>query len=71
MNGLPMTLKAFQSRLSPESVLVHYESQLKSTGSHETRRLTKAPWQVLMFRSHDPADKRSWQSFRTKSPGYM
>lgn len=53
MNGLPMTLKAFQSRLSPEAVLAYYESQLKSSGSHETRRLMKAPWQLLMFRSHD------------------
>src|SRR5688500_2898307 len=47
MNGLPMTLKAFESRLSPESVLAHYESQLKSFGSHEMRRLVKLPWQVL------------------------
>ena len=53
MNGLPMTLKSFQSRLSPEAVLGHYESQLKSSGSHETRRLMKSPWQVLMFRSHE------------------
>lgn len=53
MNGLPMTLKAFESRLSPEAVLAHYESQLKSSGSHETRRQLKSPWQVLMFRSHD------------------
>jgi hypothetical protein len=53
MNGLPMTLKAFESRLSPEAVLAFYESQLKSSGSHETRRLMKAPWQMLMFRSHD------------------
>ncbi|MDY6944317.1 MAG: hypothetical protein SXG53_01245 [Pseudomonadota bacterium] len=53
MNGLPMTLKAFESRLSPQAVLAHYESQLKSSGSHETRRYRKAPWQTLMFRSHD------------------
>lgn len=53
MNGLPITLKAFESRLSPEGVLAHYESQLRSSGSHETRRLMKSPWQVLMFRSND------------------
>lgn len=53
MNGLPMTLKTFESRLSPEAVLSHYESQLKSSGSHETQRSMKSPWQVLMFRSHD------------------
>lgn len=52
MNGLPMTLKAFESRLSPAAVLTHYESALKSSGSHETRRVTKAPWQMLRFRSH-------------------
>jgi hypothetical protein len=48
-----MTLKAFESRLSPAAVLAHYESQLKSSGSHETRRQTNGPWQLLMFRSHD------------------
>ena len=48
-----MTLKAFESRLSPDGVLAYYESQLKSSGSHETRRMMKSPWQVLMFRSHD------------------
>lgn len=53
MNGLPMTLKSFESRLSPEAVLAHYESQLKSSGSHETRRSVNAPWQVLVFRSHE------------------
>lgn len=52
MNGLPMTLKAFNSRLSPAGVLAYYESQLKTSSSHETRRMMKSPWQVLMFRSH-------------------
>lgn len=53
MNGLPMTLKAFESRLSPDAVLAYYQSQLKSSRSHETRRTVKSPWQVLMYRSHD------------------
>lgn len=53
MNGLPMTLKAFESRMSPDAVLTHYESMLKTSGSLETLRLTKAPWQVLTFKSHD------------------
>lgn len=53
MNGLPMTLKSFQSRLSPDAVLAHYESQLKSSGSHEARRFLKSPWRVLMLRSHE------------------
>lgn len=52
MNGLPMTLKAFASRLSPDAVLAHYEARLKSFGSHETRRSINSPWQVLTFRSH-------------------
>jgi hypothetical protein len=53
VNGLPMTLKTFSSRLSPEAVLGHYEAHLKSSGSHATRRTINAPWQVLMFRSHE------------------
>lgn len=53
MNGLPMTLKAFESRLSPDAVLSYYESQLQSSGSHETRRSVNAAWRVLMFKSHD------------------
>ncbi|WP_129781294.1 hypothetical protein [Peristeroidobacter soli] len=53
MNGLPMTLKAFESRLSPDAVLNHYESQLKSLGSHDVRRSMNSPWRVLMFKSHD------------------
>lgn len=51
MNGLPMTLKAFQSRLAPEAVLAHYESQLKTRGTHNTRRSANPPWQVLMLRA--------------------
>jgi len=53
MNGLPMSLKAFASRLSPDAVLAYYESELKSSGSHEVRRAMNAPWHVLMFKSHD------------------
>lgn len=53
MNGLPMSLKAFESRLSPDAVLSHYESEMKSSGSHDVRRAVNAPWHVLMFKSHD------------------
>lgn len=53
MNGLPMTLKAFESRLTPDAVLNHYESLLKSTRTHEARRLVNPPWQVLMLRSRE------------------
>src|SRR5688572_6134416 len=53
MNGLPMTLKVFESRLTPDAVLSHYEWFVKSSGSHESRRTTNAPWQVLMLKSSD------------------
>jgi hypothetical protein len=53
MNGLPMTLKAFESRLAPDAVLSHYESLVKASGTGESRRMTNAPWQVLMLKSAD------------------
>jgi hypothetical protein len=53
MNGLPMTLKTFESRLTPDAVLSHYESFGKTRGTHESRRTTNAPWQVLMLKSED------------------
>lgn len=53
MNGLPMTLKVFESRLTPDAVLSHYESLVKTKGTHDARRSTNTPWQVLMLRSAD------------------
>lgn len=53
MNGLPMTLKAFQSRLNPDAVLAHYQSLLQSQSHHEARRSMNAPWHVLMLKSRD------------------
>ncbi len=53
MNGLPMTLKAFESRLPPDAVLAHYESLLKVSSSHQTSRQTNSPWQVLVFKSQE------------------
>lgn len=53
MNGLPMSLKAFQSRLSADAVLAHYESELKSSGSHDVRRSVNSPWRVLILKSPD------------------
>lgn len=53
MNGLPMTLKVFESRLTPDAVLSHYESSVKASGTHESRRMNNAPWQVLMLKSAD------------------
>jgi len=51
MNGLPMTLKIFESRLTPDAVLAHYESFVK--GAHESRRTVNTPWHVLMLKSDD------------------
>jgi len=53
MNGLPMTLQVFESRLAPDAVLAHYESFVKAKGMHESRRTTNSPWQVLMLKSAD------------------
>jgi hypothetical protein len=53
MNGLPMTLKVFESRLTPDAVLSHYESFVKASGTHESRRTINTPWQVLMLKSAD------------------
>ena len=51
MNGLPMTLKTFESRLSSDAVLSHYESQASLAGSSEVRRSENPPWHVLMLKS--------------------
>jgi hypothetical protein len=32
MNGLPMSLKAFESRLAPDAVLAYYESRAEVVG---------------------------------------
>jgi hypothetical protein len=53
MNGLPMTLKVFESRLTPDAVLAHYESWMMANGSRESRRTNNALWQILMLRSAD------------------
>src|ERR1044072_246769 len=53
MNGLPMTIQVFESRLTPDAVLAHYESFVKASGIHESRRSSNAPWLVLMLRSPD------------------
>ena len=51
MNGLPMTLKTFQSRLDPEQVLNHYESIAGRWGRNEYRRSTVNRNRVLSIRS--------------------
>lgn len=51
MNGLPMTLKTFQSRLDPEHVLNHYESIAGRWGRNEYRRSTVNGNRLLSIRS--------------------
>lgn len=51
MNGLPMTLQVFQSRLSPDELLNYYESQAYRGGHGEFRRSTNGDWQLLGIKS--------------------
>lgn len=51
MNGLPMTLKAFESRLSPDELFNYYESQTYRWGHSEYRRATNRDWQLLGIKS--------------------
>jgi hypothetical protein len=47
MNGLAMTLQSFESRLTADAVLNHYESWSKSRGHGESRRWKSANSQQL------------------------
>jgi hypothetical protein len=47
MNGLAMTLQAFQSRLPADAVLSHYESWSRTRGHGESRRSRSAQRQQL------------------------
>lgn len=47
MNGLPMTLKGFQSRLSADEVLGFYRSELARKSGHEYRYGMNGEWRVL------------------------
>lgn len=47
MNGLPMTLQSFQSRLKPDELLSYYESQAYRWGHSEHRRSMNRDWQLL------------------------
>lgn len=51
MNGLPMTLQAFQSRLSPDQLLGYYESQVYRWERSEYRRSMNRDWQLLGIKS--------------------
>lgn len=51
MNGLPMTLKSFHSRLSADSVLHHYEAWSRRYGGSESARSRYGEWHMLAIRS--------------------
>jgi hypothetical protein len=51
MNGLPMTLKTFQSRLDADRVFDHYESLSHRWGRSEFRRAIDGGRKVLAIRS--------------------
>lgn len=51
MNGLPMTLKTFQSRLSPHDVVSYYEQHSYGWGRNEFRRISEGGKQRLGIRS--------------------
>lgn len=53
MNGLPMTLRTFQSQLRPTEVLDYYESQSHRWGRSEYRRSISGQWALLGIRSAD------------------
>lgn len=51
VNGLPMTLRSFRSRLSAEEVLRHYERWARGRTAHETYRIRNGQWQILAVRN--------------------
>lgn len=51
LNGLPMTLKAFHSRLNAEAVLNHYEAWAKGRYADQSQKSRYGEWHVLALRS--------------------
>ena len=51
LNGLPMTLKLFESRLTPSELFNHYERQTHLWGHSEFHRETRGTQQQLSIRS--------------------
>lgn len=47
INGVPMTLKAFRSTLTPDAVLHHYDDWSDTLAGAKTQRSTNAPWRVF------------------------
>lgn len=53
MNGLPMTLKTFESRLAPDDVFHFYEGLAHRWGRSEFRRSRRGTQQLLSIRARD------------------
>lgn len=53
MNGLPMTLKTFESRLAPDDVIQFYEGLAHRWGRSEFRRSRQGTRQRLSIRARD------------------
>src|SRR5437868_152679 len=51
MNGLPMTIRGFQSLRRPDEVLAFYESQTYGARTSEHRRSSRGEWLLLSIRS--------------------
>jgi hypothetical protein len=51
LNGLPMTLRTFESRLAPAALFNYYEGQAQRWGHNELRRETRGAQQLLSIRS--------------------
>ncbi len=50
LNGLPMTLKSFHSRMNPDAVLHYYDSWSKHRGSSASTRSSSMDWQILALK---------------------
>lgn len=51
MNGIPMTLKVVQTRLSPSELFTFYEASMRGQSGNEFRRWATGEWQSLSIRS--------------------
>jgi hypothetical protein len=47
LNGVPMTIKSFESPANAEEILHHYERQLRTSSDLKTKRSQEDPWRVL------------------------
>jgi hypothetical protein len=53
MNGMPMTLKVIQTRLSPTELFTFYEAGMRGQPGTELRRSAMGEWQLLSVKSSD------------------